>query len=210
MKIGLAPIGSDGYVMEIHHRVPLAEVGENTFDNFEFITRSDHRLGSNYKRNTQIYYEVTIMKPMDIHTKISDFKDKEFGKGASTHEITELESVLGLILPNNYKDFLKKYGWARFSHNELYGLGEDVPFHLHLLKNTLFERSEMSPSMPFNLVPILNDGSGNHYCLDCSRIENGECPIVFWSHELGDDQSPVQIDINFNNWLIKLLQKSHD
>ena len=51
MKKGLSPIGSDGFPMEIHHQIPLAEGGSNLFDNFRFMTRTDHRLGPNYKIN---------------------------------------------------------------------------------------------------------------------------------------------------------------
>jgi RHS repeat-associated protein len=51
MKKGEAPIGSDGFPMEIHHKTPLAEGGTNTMDNFDFLTRTDHRLGPNYKKN---------------------------------------------------------------------------------------------------------------------------------------------------------------
>ena len=51
MRNGLAPIGSDNFPMEIHHITPLAEGGQNTMDNFEFLTRTDHRLGDNYKAN---------------------------------------------------------------------------------------------------------------------------------------------------------------
>ena len=51
MSRGQAPVGSDGYSMEIHHTIPLAEGGTNTMDNFQFLTRTDHRLGDNYKLN---------------------------------------------------------------------------------------------------------------------------------------------------------------
>jgi len=51
IKNGLAPIGRDGFPMEIHHRTPLSEGGANTMDNFDFKTRTDHRLGPNYKEN---------------------------------------------------------------------------------------------------------------------------------------------------------------
>ena len=51
MRAGKAPIGPDGYPMELHHRTPLAERGTNTFDNLEPLSRTDHRLGSNYKKN---------------------------------------------------------------------------------------------------------------------------------------------------------------
>jgi RHS repeat-associated protein len=51
MRVGRAPVGSDNFTMEVHHRTPLAEGGANTYDNFEFLTRTDHRLGENYKLN---------------------------------------------------------------------------------------------------------------------------------------------------------------
>jgi hypothetical protein len=51
MRQGKAPIGPDGYPMELHHRTPLAEGGTNSFDNLTPMTRTEHRLGSNYKTN---------------------------------------------------------------------------------------------------------------------------------------------------------------
>ncbi|MSR27401.1 MAG: hypothetical protein EXS06_10390 [Planctomycetaceae bacterium] len=51
MRNGLAPIGKDGFPMEIHHQIPLAEGGTKLFSNFSFLTRTLHRLGSNYKIN---------------------------------------------------------------------------------------------------------------------------------------------------------------
>ncbi|HZH15126.1 MAG TPA: HNH endonuclease signature motif containing protein [Archangium sp.] len=51
MKQGKPPIGSDGFPMELHHKVPLAEGGTNAFENLEPLTRTEHRLGSNYKLN---------------------------------------------------------------------------------------------------------------------------------------------------------------
>ncbi|HYO58062.1 HNH endonuclease signature motif containing protein [Archangium sp.] len=51
MKRGKPPIGSDGFPMELHHKVPLAEGGTNAFDNLVPLTRTEHRLGPNYKLN---------------------------------------------------------------------------------------------------------------------------------------------------------------
>jgi hypothetical protein len=51
MKKGLAPLGDDGFPMEIHHRIPIAEGGSNAFSNFEFLTQTLHRRGPNYKIN---------------------------------------------------------------------------------------------------------------------------------------------------------------
>ena len=51
MLAGRGPIGSDGFRMELHHRVPLANGGTNAFDNIVPMTRTDHRLGGNYSLN---------------------------------------------------------------------------------------------------------------------------------------------------------------
>jgi hypothetical protein len=51
MRSGKPPIGPDGYPMELHHKVSLAEGGTNSFENLEIKTRTDHRLGPNYKQN---------------------------------------------------------------------------------------------------------------------------------------------------------------
>jgi hypothetical protein len=51
MSSGKPPIGPDGYPMELHHKAPLTEGGTNVFENLEIKTRTDHRLGPNYKQN---------------------------------------------------------------------------------------------------------------------------------------------------------------
>jgi hypothetical protein len=51
MQQGKAPIGEDGFPMEIHHQIPLSQGGTNDPSNFVFLTRTDHRLGENYLLN---------------------------------------------------------------------------------------------------------------------------------------------------------------
>lgn len=51
MRMGKPPIGEDGFPQELHHKTPLGKGGTNTVDNLEPKTRTDHRLGDNYKRN---------------------------------------------------------------------------------------------------------------------------------------------------------------
>jgi hypothetical protein len=45
------------------------------------------------------------------------------------------------------------------------------------------------------------DGGGNHYCLDTNAMENGLCPVVFWDHELGEDQVPDKMYGSFTEFL---------
>jgi hypothetical protein len=51
IRQGKTPKDSDGKPLEIHHKKPLSEGGTNTYDNFQFGTREDHRIGTNFKKN---------------------------------------------------------------------------------------------------------------------------------------------------------------
>jgi hypothetical protein len=51
MMAGKPPIGSDGFPMELHHETPLSKGGSNDASNLTPMTRTDHRLGDNYKLN---------------------------------------------------------------------------------------------------------------------------------------------------------------
>ncbi len=140
-----------------------------------------------------------------MQDKIRAFGDKECGQGATLDEIDHAQSELGGVFPESYRSFLLDYGWARFAHEEIYGLGKDVPNHLNLIRNAISERRQMSPLIPEWLIPIMNDGAGNHYCLDASISQ--ESPVVFWDHELGEDQKPETVSANFAQWLVDLLDR---
>ena len=141
------------------------------------------------------------MKINGLRNKLLEFENKEFGKGASLDEIKLAQVELSVRFPDSYIAFLRQFGWGRVAHFELYGLGTDVPPYLDLVRVTCSEREEMEPRLKMYLIPIMNDGGGNHYCLDSTRLENGECPVVFWDHELGRDQVPDQVGENFVSWL---------
>lgn len=146
------------------------------------------------------------MRLEEMRQRVSTFADKECGRGATEAEVAAAESSLGNSFPKSYRHFLRCFGWARFSHEELYGIGSDVPTGLNLVRNALAERQEMAPAMPRYLVPVMNDGAGNHYCLDTGSLATGECPIVFWDHEQGGEQKPQFIAESFDVWLLELLQ----
>jgi cell wall assembly regulator SMI1 len=135
---------------------------------------------------------------------------KECVSGATDQEIANAERALGVRFPESYKAFLSRFGWAEIYYDTLYGLGPSVPPGYGLVKNALCERSEAEPLIPQHLVPVMNDGAGNNYCLDTSQLSSGECPVVFWDHEHedGSDQSPEQVSSSFDQWLIDLIVDS--
>ena len=118
----------------------------------------------------------------ELISTIDQFQNKELGKGVSADEIQRAEVDLGVTFPNSYREFLLRFGWARFAHDDLCGLGADLPDYRDVVKHTKFERM-MNRGMPPALVTLMADGAGNHYCLDTRAITSGECGVVFWDHE---------------------------
>src|SRR5215212_540646 len=137
----------------------------------------------------------------ELIRRLRSCREAEFGRGATPQEIELAEEQLGVKLPESYKAFLGHFCWASIEALELYGLGEDVPTCLDLVKVTLSERAEMRPRLPSCLVPLMNDGAGNRYCLAVEPREQGECPAVFWDHNLRESQDPEYVAPNLEAWL---------
>lgn len=136
--------------------------------------------------------------------------EKQVGVGASISLIRETAEQLGVRLPNSYTRFLQEFGWCAVESIEINGVGEDVPKHLDLRQVTASERSEAHPILPSQLLPLMNDGFGNHYCLDTNEFTGSECPVVFWDHEAGTSQVPEKIAKSFEVWLSELLDRLSD
>lgn len=117
--------------------------------------------------------------------RLRSFRGADFGRGATSQEIELAKQQLGVKeFPRSYKAFLEQFGWASIDGLGLHGLEEDVPAYLDLVNVTLSERTKMGPRLPSHLVPMMNDGFGNHYCLDVGLGEQGEYPVVFWDYNL--------------------------
>lgn len=67
------------------------------------------------------------------------------------------------------------------------------------------ERTEMHPALPPYLVPLMNDGGGNLYCLDSRR--EGEPPVVLWNHEAGESQEPERVAADFLSWMAERVER---
>jgi cell wall assembly regulator SMI1 len=138
-----------------------------------------------------------------VRDRLRAFEDSIFGAGASADEVEAAQQALGVKFPTSYIAFLREFGWAEVAGDGIYGLGVDVPFHLDLLRMTRSERTEAGLHLPLHLVPLRNNGAGDHYCLDTQRLLEGECPVVFWSHDSvdGDAQVPDDWAVGFIEWL---------
>lgn len=133
------------------------------------------------------------------------------GLGATEKEIARAEQSLGVKITGGYRQFLIRFGWAEFAYEDIYGLGPDAPEHLNLVTITRDERSAMVPGLRKDILPLMNDGGGNHYCLDLQSAPGGLNPepsVVFWSHNLDEDQVPEFVSGSFVEWLSSRLGSS--
>jgi len=121
-------------------------------------------------------------------------------------DIHNAEEVLGR-LPDDYRYFLRQYGWLSVQHLEIFGLGSAVPAYLDVVRMTLAERSEPGSPIPGSYVCVMNDGAGNLFCFDTAESGAGAgIPIVLWDHEIGLDQEPEVRERSFEDWLTALLE----
>ncbi|HEX8697520.1 MAG TPA: SMI1/KNR4 family protein [Myxococcaceae bacterium] len=136
--------------------------------------------------------------------KLESVPSKSFGRGASEHDLQAASARLRVNLVGGYRRFLQRFGWGGVGSFELYGLGVDVPPYLHLVAVTESERTQMLPALPLHLIPIMNDGGGNLYCLDMGKA--GEPMIVFWDHTAGEEQEPQPVAPDFVSWMEERLE----
>lgn len=138
----------------------------------------------------------------ELKSLLARFDGLKVGKGATKAAIESAEQALGVAIPGDYRRFVEDYGWGGVRGIALYGLGDDVPRHLSLVGITTSERTEMSPQLRPEFLPIMNDGSGNLYCLD-TRTEGPK--VVFWDHEDTPNQDPAVEADDFSQWLASKL-----
>lgn len=120
------------------------------------------------------------------------------GRGATEAAVKRAESELGVPIRGDYRQFLLELGWGGVAGVVLYGLGDDVPDYLDLVKVTLGERTEMHPRLRHHLVPVMNNGGGDLYCLDTTTPGPR---VVGWWHEEDESQTPTDEAADFATWL---------
>lgn len=125
------------------------------------------------------------------------------GTGVGEADIESAQQSLGVAFPVALREYLRLFGHLELGHFELYGLGAELPKYLQLVAMTVSERTESGCPLPHELVPILNDGGGNLYCIDTRTCGAGR--VVLWDHTLGVDQEPEQQSASLLDWIGSLL-----
>jgi cell wall assembly regulator SMI1 len=128
--------------------------------------------------------------------------DLTHGEGATDEDISAAEGLLGVQFTEELRHYLRRIGWIDHDMG-FYGLGKDVPSKaLDLIENTRWEREEAGPPMHRHLIPILNNGGGDHWCVD---TRSGD--VVRWNHELDEEQEPEKVDASLAAWMLQRLRE---
>jgi cell wall assembly regulator SMI1 len=139
----------------------------------------------------------------DLERVLRARDDVTMGTGCDEKVVHHAERALGVTFPSGLRDYLIRFGHLELGHFEMFGLGEDLPDYLDLVKMTRSERTETGCPVRSDLVPLLNDGGGNLYCIGTTGAAAGT--IFFWDHERGPGQEPARCASSLTEWVVELL-----
>lgn len=118
--------------------------------------------------------------------------------GVDDDKIMEVEKKLNVTLPESFKWFLREYGHGGVAGVTILGIGlTGMP---PVVKFTQYYRKY---GMPKSLV-VINSVDEWVYCLETSKMVDGECPVIDWDLQ-GES---VQHFDNFYEFLIKELERA--
>ncbi|MBC2582565.1 SMI1/KNR4 family protein [Clostridium sp. DJ247] len=114
-------------------------------------------------------------KKNEISKIISDTKEDCYFTGrVGVEKISQIEDALKVTLPESYKWFLSNYGHILIMGIEVFGVSKG-----DILSCVEATERYRKIGLPEHFVVIENCDEWI-YCLDTSRMENGECPVVDW------------------------------
>ena len=118
-------------------------------------------------------------------TKITWKYDRDF---VNDSIINEVQNLLGVKLPPDYLDCIKKHNGARPCRRKFDSQNHSELLFVRLLHYDLKENNSilalykiLLPQLPPELYPFADDSFGNYLCF---RYRNGAFEdVVFWDHE---------------------------
>ncbi|PAW37963.1 spore coat protein [Bacillus toyonensis] len=131
-------------------------------------------------------------------------KDGDFMGGVNEDTIRDAAQMLNTTFPNSYHWFLKQYGSGGLDGIDIHGCEKtaadsSVVYHTQLYRETY--------NLPVQYI-VLNDIDGTVTCLDTNQMNDGECPVVFWSR-FSKELFAITYE-NFSEYLLDSLQESVD
>ena len=109
---------------------------------------------------------------------------------ASEQEIEDTEAHIGQVLPEEYKEFIRRSNGLEFTCDYILRVGNNVRPSAFSMNDVYdFEHYESCNPMPSYIIPVAPDGYGNHYCFDMKN--NGV--VIFWQHDVNYEEHQPEI-----------------
>jgi hypothetical protein len=114
--------------------------------------------------------------------------------------VAAAQDALACRFPDSYVWFQLEFG-SSDGPVEIYSVRPPEPPSINIVGVNVAERRDARPALPAHLVAFTDDGGGDFCCFDTSAMRDGECPVVWWYHDAGDDQEPELAGATFLDWL---------
>jgi hypothetical protein len=127
---------------------------------------------------------------------------------ATVEEIDRAERELGARLPMSYRWFQLEFGAFEQGPLDIYTVRTPHgSYSRYIVETNLEERTEAVPRLPAHLIAFSDNGGGDLLCFDTTRSEGAESPVVWWNHELDEDQQPEDAALSFLDWIEQELKE---
>lgn len=119
--------------------------------------------------------------------KIAEEKCGSYWTGGVSDELVEkLCNDLEVELPNSYIEFLKAYGEGGLSGTYISGVKHET--YASVEEDTLLYRQKNDINKKWVVIQYVRSNWEEYLiCLDTSRMENGECPVI--KYDLEDEEA---------------------
>lgn len=142
------------------------------------------------------------MKQTELDKFIFDNKsDAEFTGGVKNDQINYIENELNIMLPESYKCFLSKYGHGGLYGETLLGCGLNETYPV--IDQTIRYR-KLGIGNKFVVIQNLDEFV---YCLDTTKINDGECSVKRWDRVIGFSDV---ISCSFSQYALRVFQEAKE
>lgn len=151
-----------------------------------------------------------LKKAINLLEKYKDFLKPRWGKPASNETISKTEELIGYELPQDFKEYLKKYGHLSFYDEvDVYGIVDDdieSKSNLNFVYKTIEHRR--NNNMPKHLIPVYSFGFlADEHCLNYNELNAKGDPKIFICYP-EDNKFGIKSAVNnsFSDLLLDLIE----
>lgn len=135
-------------------------------------------LDNKRKENDSMFNLENLKKAEDKYRSL-------WAEGITNEMIQKLSSDLGVELPKSYIKFLKEYGEGGIT---FYIFGIEDESYSSAYEETILLREEKNIDKSWIVIQHIRSNWEEYLiCLDTSRMENGECPVI--KYDLEDEEA---------------------